>query len=483
MKPYIPIQILVCIVFCALGGCKQDTHIANRIKEATLLFEKGKIKEQAGKMDSAIIYYRTSIDLLEKCDTCKLKIEVYQQLASILWLYRYYDRSIETYRTAYHIAKRFNDKTYVSSCLRGIGICFLLNNQTDSALYYVNTAYHYIPEIKKQEEIASIYNNLSAIYTEKKNYHQAMLWNQKAITFNTNINALQRNYAQQANLYLILNRLDSAHYYAQLALKSTDPYTRVSCLETLFGIACKNQSADSIQYYTQLTHLSDSLWRENKAVEIGEAEIILKQQQITKGIQQVMTKRRIFFWILIMTTVSYTSIQLFRLIRKSRKHENETIEKEIFAETYPNPVQPEQMEQITSLIPPQYNQEILIKKGNMMAELFKNSLSYQKLIQKMEKEETFTYQEQFEFIESVEQTFDSFIDELTAIYKLTKEESVLCCLALTGLSNRQCATCKNVSENAIRTQKSRIKSKIKQQNPENGNFFETIFRKSNTKNP
>lgn len=475
MKPYISILTMACIIFCALSGCKQDTHTASRIKEATQLFEEGKIKEKAGKMDSAIICYRTSIDLLEHCDTCKLKIEVYQQLASILWLYRYYDRSIETYRTAYRIAEKFDDKTYVSSCLRGIGICFLLNNQTDSALYYVNMAYHYIPEIRKQEEIASIYNNLSAIYSETKNYRQAMAWNQKAITYNTNANALQRNYAQQANLHLILNQLDSAYYYAQLALESTDPYTRVSCLETLFGVACKNQSPDSIQYYTQLTHLSDSLWRENKAVEIGEAEIILKQQQMTKGIQQVMTKRRVIFWMLVLITAAYASYRLFRFIRKKHR----ITEKGTFPETYPTPVQ--QPEQTAGTVPPPYNQEMLIKKGSMMAELFKNSLSYQKLIQKMEKEESFTYQEQFEFIESVEQTFDSFIDELTAIYRLTKEESVLCCLALTGLSNRQCATCKNVSENAIRTQKSRIKSKITQQNPANGKFFDTIFRKSSTR--
>ena len=51
-------------------------------------------------------------------------------------------------------------------------------------------------------------------------------------------------------------------------------------------------------------------------------------------------------------------------------------------------------------------------------------------------------------------------DALKKHTKLTQDEAVLCCLVKCGLNTKECAVCKGVSLNAIRTQKSRIKSKL-----------------------
>jgi DNA-binding NarL/FixJ family response regulator len=49
---------------------------------------------------------------------------------------------------------------------------------------------------------------------------------------------------------------------------------------------------------------------------------------------------------------------------------------------------------------------------------------------------------------------------LLPIQEEKDEAQVLCCLVKCGLNTKECAVCKGVSLNAIRTQKSRIKSKL-----------------------
>ena len=62
--------------------------------------------------------------------------------------------------------------------------------------------------------------------------------------------------------------------------------------------------------------------------------------------------------------------------------------------------------------------------------------------------------------QSIHKAFNEYIDALKKHTKLTQDEAVLCCLVKCGLNTKECAVCKGVSLNAIRTQKSRIKSKL-----------------------
>ena len=112
--------------------------------------------------------------------------------------------------------------------------------------------------------------------------------------------------------------------------------------------------------------------------------------------------------------------------------------------------------------------QIIIKRGELYAELF------EQLIKTLKVKGNLLYNDQQVLMDAIAKTFEPYIEDLSKYVNLTREECLLCCLAQLKLTNQQCAACKNVSENAIRTQKSRIKNKVLQ-TMKSEELFDAIF--------
>ncbi len=435
MKPYyIPIYLIfILISFC----CTHTTLSPDDLSAARTLLQYGKKMQDEGKADSAVIYYRKSLSIAENSDQYALIGSIHNQLGELLWLHNYYDRAISVYNDALKATELMKDKTLASKSLRGIGKCYILKNQFDSALHQVEKAYRLIPFIEERNEKACIYNNLSVIYSELGDPQKAMEWNIKSMEFTEDTVLKYRNYASHSDLYYKIGKYDSARQYAHLGLQSKDIYIRTSCMETLYLVALQTNDPDSLMYQQKYILLSDSIKNSNKAVEIGDAELKLKQQQIIEAMNQQPSHW--LYWLLIGIIFINAVIFIYFYFRRPPQEEGNS---SAVAE------------------PQEEHEQMLIKKGELYAELFKESLAYQNTIKQLGKKEHLTYQEQMTLMDGISRVFSPFIDDLTEYCNLTKEESIACCLFLLKLTNQECAACKNVSENAIRTQKSRIKNKL-----------------------
>ena len=107
-------------------------------------------------------------------------------------------------------------------------------------------------------------------------------------------------------------------------------------------------------------------------------------------------------------------------------------------------------------------QELIDKKGEICALSFMRTKAYKnmKALIDAKSESVLNIDEQKEVAQSVHKAFNEYIDALKKYTKLTSDEATLCCLIKCGLNTKECAVCKGVSLNAIRTQKSRIKNKL-----------------------
>lgn len=454
MKPYISFSFLL---FITIFSCKNTGLSPNEITKADSIFQHGKQMEIEGKADSAVIFYRKSLSILENSDQYELIGTVYNKLAELLWLHNYYDHAISCYEDALSATQRLEDKTLTSKSLRGIGKCYILKNQFDSALVQMEKAYELHSQIKNKKELAALYNNLSVVCSELGYQERAMEWNIKSMGISEDTLLTYRNYALHSDLCYKIGEFDSAVHYAHLGLKSSDIYIRSSCVETLYSIASQTNSPDTTIYMHMVSSLTDSIKSNNKAVEIGDAEIKLKQEQIIKAMNQ--QPNHWVYWVLgCIIIINLILFALYIVRRKKSPMDTPVIN---------NPAQTN----ITNDL-----EQIIIKKGELYSELFQNSLSYQTSIEKLNKKKHLTYNEQKTLMESIGNTFEPYIEDLAKHLNLTHEESLLCCLFLLKLSNRQCAACKNVSDNAIRTQKSRIKNKMTQIAGYN-KLFDAVFNK------
>lgn len=451
-------KIYMLIVLVFLISCSNKKTSSDKIIQADFLFQKGNLLEKEGKADSAVIFYRNSLSLLDETDEYRLTATVYNQLGTLLCHHRYYDRAIKLHKKAYEISSQSADKTLASKSLRETGKCFIFKAQLDSTLYYMLKAYELNREINDKEELASLYNNLSAVYSEMGMPDKALGWNFKSMDVTEDSSTRYRNYSILGSLYMQIGKYDSAWHYSLSGLESDDIYIRANCLRLLSEIASFVGSKDSLLYVRQFLVYKDSIEQLNKTVEISDAELKLNQQQF---IDLLNNKSFNWFYVLLPAVIMINLI-VFSVYRQRKKLIKQKMIKPA-GHTAPEQNEEEQI-------------RITIKRGGLYAELFKESLAYKQLMRKLETKDHLNYNEQEDLMEAIANTFDPYMEDLSKSINLTHEECLLCCLAQLKLTNQQCAVCKNVSENAIRTQKSRIKSKVLQSG-KSKELFDAIFNK------
>ena len=102
-------------------------------------------------------------------------------------------------------------------------------------------------------------------------------------------------------------------------------------------------------------------------------------------------------------------------------------------------------------------QSLIDKKGDVCALSFMRTKAYKNMKSMIEvkSESVLSIDERQMVSQSIHKAFNEYIDALKKHTKLTQDEAVKC-----GLNTKECAVCKGVSLNAIRTQKSRVKSKL-----------------------
>lgn len=451
-------KIDLLFILVLLISCSNKKPSSAKISQAESLFQQGESLEKEGKADSAVIFYRKSLSLLDESDEYRLTATVYNRLGELLCHHRYYDRAIQLHKKAFEIADHITNKTSASQSLRGIGKCFIFKAQLDSTLYYMLKAYEMRQKINDQEELAAIYNNLSVIYSEMGMPGKAMEWNYKSMNTTEDRLTKYRNYSIRSSLFMQTGKYDSARYYSLLGLESNDIYIHANCLRRLSEIARIAGSKDSLSYGRQFMVLMDSIEQLNKTVEISDAELKLEQQQAVDTLNKKSSAW--FYWLL--SILIFINLVIYSIYRRRKKRFNRRMIKPS------GPALPEQdnKEQV----------RIIIKRGELYAELFKESLAYNQLIRKLKTKDHLLYNEQEELMKALAKTFDPYMNDLSKFINLTREECLLCCLVQLKLTNQQCAACKNVSENAIRTQKSRIKSKVFQA-MKSEELFDAIFNK------
>ena len=107
--------------------------------------------------------------------------------------------------------------------------------------------------------------------------------------------------------------------------------------------------------------------------------------------------------------------------------------------------------------------EIIRKAGELCSKNFKNSNEYTLLYKKINSDkESLSYEEQKKFQTIILKEFDTYLQQLSSIIPLTDNDAFLCALLQLGFSTKECAACRGISSETIRSQRTRIKKKIPQ---------------------
>lgn len=135
--------ILAFLICCVIVSCTSVTGSSgsNTSDDFYSLLEQGKIYEDRGDADNAMLCYLSALDLLKEKQDTVLKVSAYTHLGDFHFRYGMYEKAVENHREGYNIAVRMNDDKLVCESTGRLGLDYLMLGQKDTAQYFMDR-YH-----------------------------------------------------------------------------------------------------------------------------------------------------------------------------------------------------------------------------------------------------------------------------------------------------------------------------------------------------
>lgn len=461
MKPI----LIVCLLFCTFTACNRDRQVS----EALNLFGQGKDFEKNGLPDSAIHRYRQAADVLKDSREYGLTGEIYNRLGDILLANRAYTGAFPVYRDALECNLKQDDKTNASRSLRGMGKSYVFRYLPDSALTYFINASRLSAQIKDSEELALIHDNLSATYYELKQYSRSMKHNTLSLQLSKDSTAIYRNYYARADLFALSGQKDSAWHYYLMGSRCSAIRTKAACYLYLSKMAKETNHPDYIKYLELFNVLRDSIERSVQLDRVNSVERQYAQKAVAK--QTVSEEKNKYTFLIVLILVFVVCMIVF-LVRRYRS--TLTVHRSVLKETTQN-MEGKLLEASRQKDSLQKKLEYYLKSGHQndqtiseinavadkCAKRFIKSEAYLRVKEELDKRNhsPLSNEKQALFSRLITDAFRPYTKCLSVYLVLSPEDEYLCCLSALKFSTEKCASLRGVSNEGIRSQRSRIRKK------------------------
>ena len=436
-------RICYIVILLCFFACHSDRYQ----EKATRLYEYG-IEIESFQPDSAAYLYRRALSLTSP--NSDLSVALHLRLGNLLRTHHLYNRALEEHTIALKECMANDSTKYTARALREVGKDYLYKNSPDSALGYIKEALSLSEAASDTLEMTAAHNNLSVVYGELKDLEQATKHAYRAISLSKDSTLIYRTYSAIGKMFLLSGQYDSAYHYSRQGSLSPNIYTRANSYKQLCEVALETKNGALYEECVNSLNLAnDSIEKINRT-----------------------EKTRYYRWIAVVIIGALLILFLYIQKRRSRdkawKAQVEALRQKIETahECDVGNIKGNMGE--SNIVARQVDNErkelqsLIDKKGDVCALSFMRTKAYKnmKSMIEMKSESVLSIDERQMVSQSIHKAFNEYIDALKKHTKLTQDEAVLCCLVKCGLNTKECAVCKGVSLNAIRTQKSRIKSKL-----------------------
>lgn len=422
-----------------------------------------------GRNSFAVEKYLKAIQLMPEEN--EFLAMIYDNLAECYENNYLYDTSVAVYKKAYQMRSKKEKQIFP---LRGIAHAFLLQNKLDSALFYYQKAYDYAFELRDSNRMAIINHDFAMIYEDKKEYNLANEKISKSIAM-INSDQLPNVYRTKGYIMLGLNELDSAWYYYNEYKDKPDIYGRAICYDGLYQIEKRRgnwraavENADTyMTLYDSIQGLSDS----------KELAQLMDRYQLEEYKEKLSQHTKMMTVGLIIGILLFVIVFCFYFIWNVRKSKLRYIA--LQEELTQKRIEVIQLKEVAVSTEETSNNyaELREQQLEICMQIFQTTDCYEKL-QIMEAASGKKLLSMRVLIPGMNKAIhNAFIDVMTNLKEccpsLTNDDLFYCILSLIHCSRNTVVELMNVSLDALKTRKSRIKNKMK---PE---LFEYIFRFDN----
>lgn len=240
---------------------------------------KGRVSAETGDTMLAQEYYLRALELGEKLNSPMLLFKIYNFLGR---LYAYLDMNemaLPVSKKALKSLQSDTDSTSMSYALRNIARVFTQINEVDSAIIYYEKALRYTTIENKP----SLFNDLTCLYLNKKQYQEASDYLDMALTSTTKPSSFPAIYLSKGRLLKETARLDSAEFYLKKSIQTNNQYTQITGLFYLSEIEKERQNYKAALNYLEESNKIRNVFREISNTEnIRQVNSMFNYQRIAK---------------------------------------------------------------------------------------------------------------------------------------------------------------------------------------------------------
>ena len=283
-------------------------------RRAMVLYYRAALYHEENKMEEAQEYYLKAIDEIEKTEDYLLAYLIYKGLGDI-YSYKLPDYAIEYYTQAQNYAFKGNNHMQIIVSYIDVARIHGKKKNYDKAIYNYEKAIELAETHHEHLKQLAAMSELAIVYRNKKEY-------QTALTYLHNVLNLERQnyptlgeqkYLTIAQIYRRINQPDSAIFYLQKVVDSSNPLTRRGTYTALFyALKEKGLYKQAADYLEKGWILQDSIAKIEKSQALIEMQEKYDEQRVRDELtnQMRLQEQRTWTWVSI-SVVVMISVFLF----------------------------------------------------------------------------------------------------------------------------------------------------------------------------
>ncbi|MBS1532512.1 MAG: GHKL domain-containing protein [Bacteroidetes bacterium] len=216
-------------------------------------------------------------------------------------------RSLDNYYAALYICEKYHYTGLAVTELNNVARAYLDNDKLDSARYYCQYAYDFSIKHKIKRNLAYLVRNFGIIKFKEHDYPSAISYYRKSLADTSeekNHYLKSEDYRRIAEAYVKMNLVDSAIYYAKIALehakgdKNPDLVQRATTILT-DQYKLKDDYKNAF-YYQQVTQQAkDSLFSQQKTLQVQNLAYSEEQRKQEAKAAELAYGERVRFYVLL----------------------------------------------------------------------------------------------------------------------------------------------------------------------------------------
>ncbi len=290
---------------------------------------KGRAHFEANRYTEAARCYKEAEAMaLQSADEKMLEF-VYNQLGHVHYHTALFDEALVLYRKSLTYSMKRRNAGSIVSNLNNIGRSFVFLEHSDSAMHYFRRSLDYLADDDPKSQ-ALAYYNLGVFLYDRGEFSEASSFIRQSVNKDsTETSGIHLSYAMLGNIYYAEGKVDSADYFWNKSLETSDYDTRVCTYGYLYNRYLREEKyKEATQYAELLLQYSDSLYLSSSAKEV--ANIQAKYDNLSLRSRQLKADANIARLCLLVLAVVFSSTLSFWWFQHRQARKKERLKRLIF---------------------------------------------------------------------------------------------------------------------------------------------------------